>query len=129
MSALDEMISGLRGLGKLEERAAAIAAPMLEAELKATAAAGTTPSGEPWAPTKKGARAMKGAAKAVAAKAFGDVVRVSLTGPEVFHHAGVRGEPRRQVIPYGGVDMLPEVKTIIDKATAQAFDEITGGAR
>jgi hypothetical protein len=127
MAGLDEMISSLRGLVKIEERAAAIAAPLLEQHLKSTASAGTSPDGKAWAPTKKGGRAMANAAAAITTKAFGPVVRVTLSGPEVFHHYAVRGEPRRQVIPDTGVDATPAVTAVLDKAMAQAFDELTGG--
>lgn len=122
------MIDSLRGLAKLNERTAAIAAPMLEGALRATASAGTSPDGQAWAPKKDGGgRPYAGAAKAISAKAIGDVVRVTLEGPEVFGHFGARGAPKRLMIPQGGGSMPAVVAKVLDKASAQAFDEITGG--
>jgi hypothetical protein len=128
MSSLEAMIGSLRRMDKLDERAAQLAAPLVEAAIKATASAGTSPDGKAWAPTKAGGRAMPGAAKAVSAKALGNVVRVTLAGKEVFWHYGQRGAPPRPVIPLGGVEPPPVVRAAIDKAIAKAFDEITGGA-
>lgn len=129
MSGLEEMIDAHRSLGRLDERTAEIAAPLLEQALKGTAAAGQSPAGGAWAPTKKGARAMAGAAKAIAVKAYGKIVRVALTGPEVFHHYGVRGEPRRPVIPDGGGAIPPVVAAVLDKASSKAFEELAAGGR
>lgn len=127
MPGLDDMIRSLRSISKLDERAATIAAPLLESALKATANAGTTPDGQPWAPRKKdGGRAMAGAASAISAGASGDTVRVTLRGPEVFWHFGERGAPRRQVIPDGGGEMPAVVSDVLKKSTAQAFQELTG---
>ena len=129
MSGLEEMIQAHRDLRKIDERTAEIAAPLLEAALKSTAAAGQSPSGGAWAPTKKGGRAMAGAAKAIAVKAYANVVRVVLSGPEVFHHYGVRGEPRRPVIPDAGGEIPPVVADVLDKASGKAFEQLAGGGR
>jgi len=75
------------------------AAVEVQAQLRRTASAGTTPDGVPWAPTKDGRRPMTNAGKAITARAAGNNVIVELTGPEVFHHHGVRGAPPRPVIP------------------------------
>lgn len=129
MSGLEDMAASLRALGRLPERTAELAAPALETALKATAAAGQAPDGSAWAPTKKGARAMAGAAKALAVRAYGAVVRVVLSGPEVFWHYGVKGAPRRPVIPDGGGEIPSVVADVLAVASAKAFEELTGGSR
>jgi len=115
------MIDDMRALGTLPERVAKLAAPKIEAALRASAAAGTSPTGAPWAPRKKdGGRAMAGAASAISVEAIGPVVRVKLTGPEVFHHYAARGETRRQVIPDTGIDAVPAVANALDAALEEA---------
>jgi hypothetical protein len=102
-AALDRMIQACRELAILPQVAAPIVAQKVAEELRRTASAGLTPNGKPWAPRKvDGGRAMKDAAKAIAVKAIGTVVLITLTGPEVFHHFGAGGKPVRQVIPRGG---------------------------
>lgn len=122
------MIASFRGLSQLDRRAAELAAPRLEEAIRRTAAAGTTPEGEPWAPTKKGGRAMRGAAGHITAKAYGSTVRIKLETADVFHHYG-RGEtePRRRVIPDPGTRPAA-VDAAVKAATAEAFAELTGGA-
>jgi hypothetical protein len=124
--ALEEMIAHARSLERLNERAAEIAAPLLEARLKASAAAGTTPDGKAWAPTKRGARAMPGAARAVSVRAIGPTIRVSLDGVEVFHNFGRPGhEERRQIIPDNSGTMPDMVREVLDLALAKAWEELT----
>lgn len=102
---LDEMVAACRAAGRLATDAAPEVARSVEASLKASAAAGTTPTGEPWSSRKRdGGRAMAGAASAVSARSIGSVVLIKLTGPEVFHHFGSPpSKPSRQVIPVGSL--------------------------
>ncbi|WP_437606259.1 hypothetical protein WMF20_35405 [Sorangium sp. So ce834] len=102
-AALERMISSCQALARLPEDAAPIAARKVAEELDRTASAGQAPDGTPWADKKSGGRAMVNAAKAIAVKAFGTVILITLTGPEVFHHFGAGGKPRRQVIPQGSL--------------------------
>jgi hypothetical protein len=121
-------IDGLRRFGREGlSLGARYAAPLVEAEVKKTAAAGTSPDGEAWAPRKKdGARPMVNAAAHVSAKAFGPTIRVFLKGADVFHHYATRGEPRRQVIPEGAA--LPAgIARAIATGCARAFRELVGG--
>jgi hypothetical protein len=124
VSGIDDMLASLQRLKTVDVRAAQLAAPLVEAAVKKTAAAGTSPSGKAWAEKKGGGRAMKGAAGHLKAQAIGNVVRVSLTGPDVFHNYATTREPRRQVIPDVG-EVPPEVaravRAGIDKAMAEAL--------
>lgn len=95
---LREMIGELAKLDGMAQLTAEEAAPLVEAALKATAAAGVSPEGQPWAPRKKdGGRAMVNAAAHVSARAVGSVVKVALDGVDVFHHYS-KSTPRH-VIP------------------------------
>lgn len=116
------MIESLRRLSTVDVRAAEFAAPGVAAAIQKTAAAGTTPSGKPWAPKKSGGRAMAGAAGHIRAQALGNVVRVTLEGPDVFHHYALEREPRRQVIP--DVGEIPEgVAAAVRAGCAKAIAE------
>lgn len=102
--SLDRMIGSLRSLATLPADAARAGAPLVEAELQATAAAGTSPVGVSWAPRKKdGGRAMARAAEHVAARAIGSVIVIVLRGADVFHHFGGGSKPARPVIPQGTI--------------------------
>ena len=81
-SELDAMIAKVRSLEGAPEAIAKIAAPLVQAAAKSTAAAGTTPSGEKWAPRKGGgAPVLSNAAAAVEAVAIpGPKVRLRLVG-------------------------------------------------
>ncbi|WP_438041441.1 hypothetical protein [Sorangium sp. So ce128] len=105
-AALERMISAAQEFARLPELAAPLAAQKVGEELHRTASAGQAPDGTPWAVRKvDGGRALKNAAKAIAVKAIGTVILITLTGPEVFHHFGAGGKPVRRVIPLG---RLPE---------------------
>lgn len=130
MSGIEEMIASLERLEELPKRTAEIAAEKLDARVKATAAAGTSPDGKAWAPKKKGGRAMANAAAHIATRAYGHIVRMTLTGPDVFHQfSQKKGEPAREVIPGAGGAMPAVVADVLEEATAQAFDELTTGRR
>jgi len=104
-AALERMIASVRSMAMLVEDAAPLVASAVESQLRATAGAGQAPDGTPWPPKKDGGRALANAAAAISASAVGAVVVVVLSGPEVFHHFGAQGKPRRQIIPTG---VLPQ---------------------
>jgi hypothetical protein len=123
---LDAMIAGLRRLEGLPALAAALAAPLVDAEAKRTAAAGTSPEGAPWAPRKKdGGRALAGAAKTIAVQALGSVVRIVLRGPEAWHQFNSYG---RRIIPDGGAGIPDGVARALIEGCKQAFARAMGGA-
>lgn len=127
IGALDDMIARLRELAgpTVGSRVAAKAAPLVGAALKKTAAAGTTPDGRPWKPKLDGGRALVNAAAAIDAKASGNFVIATLSGPTVFHHLGLGHKPVRQVLPDSGT--VPDgVRQAAVEAAAKVFREITG---
>lgn len=71
----------LRAFGKANEMAKE-AAPLVEAAVKATAAAGTDPYGNPWKAKKDGTRALPDAADAVSVTTNGKVLTITVTGGE-----------------------------------------------
>jgi hypothetical protein len=117
----------MRGLGDLPREAAKESAPLVEAASKATAAAGTTPSGKPWVQTKAGGRALKNAANAVTAEALGPVVQIRVDGVEAIHHAGTKKDPQRQIIPSGGDSIPAGVADALVAGSTKAFQRMTGG--
>jgi hypothetical protein len=102
------ILQKLRALRVLPQLAAAEAAPRIEQALKTTAAAGTTPSGEAWAPRKDGSRALANAAQAVTATAAEATVHVRLEGTST-GDAKAQGiqNAKRRIIPQNG-EPLPE---------------------
>jgi hypothetical protein len=121
--SLDEMIEILRGLGgpEIAEAVARRAGPMLEAAVKKTAKAGQDPEGKAWPARKDGGQALEHAADHIRARSAGNIVRVTLTGPDVFHHFGAtRGGVRRQVIPDAGAEIPGSVgKALLAAARAE----------
>lgn len=81
------------------------AASATEASLKATASAGTSPDGVPWAPTKTGERALENAADEITVRVAGETIIVELKGNSVWWHYGTRGVAPRQVIPVRGIPL------------------------
>lgn len=125
--SLDEMIDSFRNLADLPTEVAKQAAPLLEARLKASAAAGTSPDGKAWAVKKDGGRAMVNAAAAISVRAIGLVVRVTLAGVEVYHQfSKKKGEPRRPIIPDAGGPMPKVVQDVLEQATEKAMRRILG---
>lgn len=121
---LDAMIAQLRALGRLPEDVAREAQPLVLEAARATARAGTTPEGRPWPPTKKGTAPLKNAADAITVEVSGRVITEVLTGPEVFHNAGVGSTtPQRKIIPETGDPIPPGVQKAILQGARRAFEK------
>jgi hypothetical protein len=102
LSELDALITKLRRSKQWIESAAPAAAEAVSAELKATASAGTTPDGTPWAPRKKdGGKPLAGAAGAIESRAVGSVILTRITDKvHALHNVGnAAGRVRREIIP------------------------------
>lgn len=124
MTDLLTMANKLRSLRDFNSRCAEEAAPLLEAAVKATAAAGTTPDGKAWAPKKKdGGRALVNAAAHVSAEANGETCTVTLEGVEVIHNYGAGKLPRRQILPEAGSSTPKIVTDACQEATRRAFEK------
>ena len=123
---LDEIIDSLRALGAsdLGARIASKAVAHVEVALKRTLDAGQTPEGEPWVERKKGGRAYANASSRIEVKAHGDLIRVTLRGPEVFGHFGA-GLPVRRMIPEAGAGIPQSISEAITLGARDALKEVT----
>jgi hypothetical protein len=126
VSGFDEMLASLRALERLPEDAAKAAAPLIEAALRASAAKEESPDGKAWAPRKRGSGSVYAhAASHIKAQAIGTLVRVTLSGPEVFGHYGTGRLPRRPMLPDPGT--LPaSVARELERAAGAAFAKAVG---
>lgn len=111
--------AGLEQLAGVPQRLGAAAAPGVESASRATIAAGTTPSGEAWAPTVDGHQPLEGAGDELAVVPLDAGVRLELNGPSAIHHNGEGHAPRRQVIPDDG-EVPPAIAEAVDAAFAEA---------
>jgi hypothetical protein len=124
MASLDAMIAGLRKLPAIAEQAAAEAAPLVQAAVRATAAAGTDPYGRAWPAKKDGSRAMPDAASAVTATAHGSVVQLKVTGGYAVQNR-LSGDARRQVLPDAG-RLPPAILAALQEGAGRAFRKSMG---
>jgi hypothetical protein len=100
VAALDALIERVRTLPKVVDEALPDLAEIWGDRMRATIAAGTSPTGEAWKPTARGERALKDAADALHIAVYKGKIFVRLTGVEARHHRGaVRGRVTRQIIP------------------------------
>ena len=120
MGELDDMISAVRRLSTLSDDAARIAAPLVDEAIKSTVRAGTDPDGHAWLQKKGGGAPLVHASDHISTSAVGRVVRVTLTGVEVFHNYGA-GVPRRQILPDPGT-IPPAVGKALQVAAERAFE-------
>lgn len=129
LGMLDEMIERCKALGgpRMPEEVAREAAPLVEAAVRRTASAGTTPLGIPWRPTKRGGKPLAHASEHVTATARGRFVVVTLACHDVFHHRGGKRLPRRQIIP-DAASVGHEVKAAALAAARRVFARIMRGA-
>lgn len=128
-AALQAFIARVRALGTLPAQAAAIAAPLVEEEARATADAGTAPDGKAWAEKKGGGRALANAAGALTARAVGVAVVLTLKGAFVLHNLGKGHAPKRQILPDGGAGLPANIARALRRASEIAFTRVMGGGR
>jgi hypothetical protein len=115
---IDAMIASLKSLNELPESAADDVAHVVEAELRRTIAAGTTPDGKPWKLTLDGQRPLQHAGGALKVAAVGGTVYVRIAGPDARHHLGHgRGGVVREVIPTGDIPapMVESIRRVLMK--------------
>lgn len=127
---LDAIAARLRTLDSVGTAIAEDARADIEAEAKRTAAAGTTPYGEAWQPTKSGKRPLENAASKVSAVVSGvttAVITLVLRGVEVFHDAAKgKSLPRRQILPTPG-EVPARMKEIIARSAKKIVARRMGG--
>jgi len=116
LDQLTALAARLRDVPQLGNEIAKEAAPSLLSLNKASAAAGTTPMGEQWAPTKQGKRALVHAADAITASVVGDVIFLVLSGINVFHNR------RRRIVPSKGTALPPGYRDAIFAAARRVIE-------
>lgn len=129
MSSLEQMIARMKQLGSFNERAAELAAPLMQDAAREAANAGVDPNGKPWPAKKDGTRALEHAADHVRAESHGDRVDLIVDGPEFWHQTIKEGgpHPQRKLIPSVGDALPPALKAAADEGAARAFAEMTRG--
>lgn len=126
MSALLQFANRLRSLKGLEKEVAKEAVPDVLAASQATASAGTTPSGESWAPKKRGeGKPLANAAAKIECEALGDVIQLRVGAPELYHSLGI-GNPKRTIIPDTGDDIPEGVAKALAAAAERVFHRKVG---
>jgi hypothetical protein len=131
---LDQMIDRVRQLGEAPAAVAKLAAPRVQAVLKASASAGTTPSGQAWAPKKDGSTPLRNAVDAVEVRALGDVVSARLIGTstgsqqaQAVQNYGTKRIPARNILPDRGAGLPKTVAAAVTEAAKDFFDGVMGG--
>lgn len=119
------MIAKLRAFGSNAlEAAAREAAPLVEAAIKETAAAGTTPQGDKWHDRKDGQRAMPNAADSITATPRGKKIVVKTTRGYAINNNLKEGR-RRQVIPSRKDPVPPAIVDALEEGARRAFEKAT----
>lgn len=128
IASLNDMIEACRRVPGLAAQAAPAVKDAVVAWLRAELAAGRSPAtGQAWQPKADGSRALKGAAGKLSAVVVGTTIVVSLAAPEVFHHFGAQGKPRREQLPRG---VLPfKLGDAIRRGLVPPFRKATKGKR
>jgi hypothetical protein len=132
LTDLDGILATLRAVSDGERVATEVAAraePHIQAGLEKTLSAGEEPAGKGWAPRKSGGKAYAHAAGHVVTKHYGKLIRVTLSGPEVYGHFGNSHLPQRKMIPDGGAGMPPSIADALGKGASEAFDALVKGAK
>lgn len=127
--SLDAIIAKVRSVAAMAEQVAKESAPLVEAEAKRTAGAGTSPGGQAWADRKDGKPALVNAASAVKARSVGDVVQVALGSTET-GSAKVQAiqNTTRQIIPAKGEALPTSYRKIVAEVASRVFARLTGVA-
>jgi hypothetical protein len=124
-AALSAFVERLRALRQLATETARAAAPLVERAARETAAAGTDPEGNRWAPTKDGRRPLANAAAAIRGVAVGSAVQLVVRGYHVFHHHGTARLPQRRILPEGAIPKA--IGEAVRAAARLTFTRTVGG--
>jgi hypothetical protein len=126
-----QRITALRKLEGFGRSIAPDVARVVEADLRRTLKAGTTPDGEKWQPTKDGEAPLQNAESALYVGAYLNKVFVRIKGPEALHDRGrARGRIERQLIPHGQTIprvMAERIRVVIEDAFAKWESEAFNG--
>lgn len=129
-SELDAMIARVRSVRGLAEKIAPDIADAVKRELQRTAEAGTSPSGQPWAPTLEGKRPLRNAASHIAAIPTKGAVYIKIRGADARHHLKrARGsKPDRYVLPAPGEGLPGHIHEKMVEVVGQHFTALVKGS-
>jgi len=153
-ASLDAFIAGVERLGLMNRDVAKAAEKPVADVARKAAAAGESPSGEPWAPKKDGGKALEGAAGAIESSVEGAKVVLTIGKPYVFHNHGAGGSsttkeaerhrqrttarqastgtsskfhaPKRQILPAAGEGVPEPMKSAIADVAKDVFGKAVG---
>jgi hypothetical protein len=124
-AALAAMIARVQAFGKDATRdAAREAAPLVDAEVKRTAAAGTDPYGEPLPPKRDGSRALLNAAENVSAVAAGPTIKIRTHGAYAIHF--FKKIDQRRIVPSKDKPMPKAIIEALKEGARRAFAKAMG---
>lgn len=124
-AALASMIAKVQGWGRdCTKDAAREAAPLVEAEVKRTAAANTDPYGAPLPPKRDGTKALPNAVKGVSVTAGGPVIRIKVSGAYAIHF--FKKVEQRRLIPTAAQGMPPGIVAALTEGARRAFAKAMG---
>lgn len=116
MQELDRMIAMLREVAVTPLEAAPKVAQAIDDEIRQDIAAGRSPEGAAWKPTKAGEKPLQNAGDSLTVRAVGNTVIARLIGPSARHHKGfARGGIVRQVLPTARIpaSMIRAIKRVL----------------
>jgi hypothetical protein len=130
--SLQELIDRIREAGEgIAKRVATASLPEIKTVIEANIVGQRDPYGNAW-PERKDSRysgpMLVNAGTYIDYSATDKFIILRLSGYDVYHHKGYRGNPKRQILPDSG--SLPEnIKEVIKKQVTVAVREIITGKR
>jgi len=124
---MQAIIDRIKAIPKALQRATPACASSVAQEIAKQAAAGRSPNGKAWQPTKAGKAPLPNAAGSAAkVGAVGTTIVTQTTFPYGFHQLGARGGtlPVREVLPS---ELTPNLQEAIRKPLVEAFNKAKGG--
>lgn len=111
LEKVTEILRKLSDASKLNSEVAKEAVPYVVENVKKDLSAGRDPAnGKAWEPTKDKGRAYKNAASKLSGSSEGDLIILTIKGPEAFAHEGVKGHlPKRGMLPDAGAGVPSNV--------------------
>lgn len=119
------MIRKIKRIPGMAEREAPACAEAVDGVIRADLAAGRSPDGQAWAPTRKeGRRALPNASDAITTRAVGTTIISAAPFPYSQHQRGNKRMVARPVMPQG---MTPKIAAAINATLSRAFQKDMSG--
>lgn len=112
----DDLTAGLRQIAYGGDEIAKLATPAIVEWVRGEVAEGKAPGGSEWPERAAGGRAYANAAARISGKHYGDLIAISVSGPEYFGHKGLHGMPVRLMLPDATASIPPAISAILAKA-------------